>query len=130
MNLENLSRSLSLIIRDIRVNKNLFILMKKYLNYLHKRRLRSKNYILNLRNLDLKKVKYKQISPGYKIDFTENEKEFASKINILKEDFQKVNYQKEVFTCCMHNVKYYGISGGISYNSKIVVESMFNKKRR
>ncbi|MFX1383817.1 MAG: glycosyltransferase 61 family protein [Promethearchaeota archaeon] len=132
MNIKLIKVFLKLIINEIKVKRNFSIFKRKYFFYLNKKKISKKNYISNIKNYffdSLNKIKYKIITPVYEINFTEAERNFFKEKIIGVKDSSKLKVIKEGFICIFKNVKFYGMSGGISYKNKVLIESVFDKSR-
>ena len=113
-------------------NRNFTLLIKPFLSSIHRYKLKRRYYISRVKSYffnSLDAIDYNVITPSYKIEFNETERIFLDE-NISCEIYMnKLGTQREVFSCILNNVKFYGMSGGISYENKAIVESFFSLNR-
>lgn len=109
---------------------NFYFLFKKYRFYLQTRMVSKQNYIPIIRKFfsnNLNEIEYRTLIPQQIIEFTESEKEFlngdisCSKLIKKKRD---IGYaQREVFSCRLKNIKFFGHSGVLAIKDKPLLES-------
>lgn len=92
----------------------------------------------------LDEIKYLSITPKFFIKFSKEEMIFLKSVNedssrfyternsiLLKRYInpkisRKFNFQREIFFCMFKNIKFYGDTGFLVFNSKLVLESSYN----
>ncbi len=114
-------------LKDFIKNGNFSFFLEKYLLYLNKKQINRGNLIFSIKNYfanELSEINYQNITPKITINLSNEEKEMIQDYEVLKKLYPEPHYQNEVFTCQLKNVKFSGISGGIIYKNKIIVESL------
>lgn len=113
-------------------NRNFTLLLRPFLSSIHRYKLKKGFYINRVKSYffnQLDAIDYNIITPSYKIEFNETERIFLDE-NISCEIYMnKLGTQREVFSCILNNIKFFGMSGGISYENKAIVESFFSFNR-
>jgi len=113
-------------------HRNFIQLLRPFLASIHRYKLKRGYYINRVKSYffnSLDAMEYNIITPSYKIEFNDKERIFLDEKVYCERDLNKLETQREVFSCILNNVKFYGMSGGISYENKAIVESFFNLNR-
>lgn len=113
-------------------NRNFTLLLRPFLSSIHRYKLKRFYYINLVKSYffnSLDAIDYNIITPSYKIEFNKNERIFLDEKISCEKYMDKLETQREIFSCVLNNVKFYGMSGGISYENKAIVESFFSLNR-
>ena len=141
MNIKTLTKSFKHPIKAFKIIRG--VIIQRYFSYLQDRMIRKENYIISIKSKfleNLEEIEYKVLTPRYRIKFEEKEKEFLKLLesSYIKEhpsfkirwvtcpppeEIPKLSWQREIYTCALKNIKFFGRSGGFSLNNKTFVES-------
>ena len=106
------------------------ILLRNYRYYLQKQMVSKKKFIPSIKQYfskDLNEINYRTLIPKRKIEFTKEEKEFLNEdiacSKRIKNNRDKGYVQREVFSCRLKNVKFFGHSGVVVYDNKSLLDT-------
>ena len=109
---------------------------RKYLLFLHNKNILKKKYISDVEKYfadNLEEINYLIITPSFKISFDDSDKKFLKEnIQCSKKIKMNINNginRREIYICCIKNIKFFGSSGGIAYNNLPIIESTFGINR-
>ena len=108
----------------------------KYLQFIRRYFYSNKNVIKSLNDYkknNLESIDYKLISEKFHVHFTEDESRYfkediLTSKQILKDHVSGYEH-KSSYICKLKNTRFFGSSGAIFYEGKLVEESIFNEKR-